>query len=102
MDAPTGILSAETPATAATKLVHGDFVAPYKLPVKRIKTHEDLATFQKSESMKTYLTFLEKCSAAATDKKVSETFPASPVRKFTLWQLLGEMDKHMIVVKCGY
>ena len=76
------VASAASPPTgvnAAPKLVHADFVHPYTQPVKRIKTHEDLARFQKSESMKTYLTFLEKCSAAATDMKVSDAFSSSPV-----------------------
>lgn len=56
------------------------FVSPYFQPVKRIKTPEDLAKFQKSNTMKVFIDFLEKCSTAVTDKKVSDDYPASPVR----------------------
>lgn len=68
----------------AVVLKHGAWVAPYKHPIKQIKTHDDLATFQKSKSMAVYLAFLEKCSQAVTGKKVSDHYPASPVRDFSL------------------
>lgn len=66
------------------------FVSPYFQPVKRIKTHDDLPKFQKSNTMKVYMDFLEKCSTAVTDKKVSDTYPSSPVREsaFLLFLIL--------------
>lgn len=66
--------------SATVVLPNVTFVSPYFQPVKRIKTHDDLPKFQKSNTMKVYMDFLEKCSTAVTDKKVSDEYPASPVR----------------------
>lgn len=66
--------------SATVVLPNVTFVSPYFQPIKRIKTHEDLAKFQKSKTMQVYLGFLEKCGAAVTDKKVSDGYPSSPVR----------------------
>jgi len=77
-------------------LPHAEFVPPYKQPVKMIKTHEDLATFQKSHALKSYMDFLEKCTTAVTGKKISDTYPASPVRSVFLLPLLpAQFHLHM-------
>lgn len=70
-----------SPAQSSTVVLpDATFVGSYCQPIKRIKTPEDLAKFQKSATMKTYMTFLEKCCTAVTDKKISDEYPASEVR----------------------
>jgi hypothetical protein len=80
-DPSSPTISSATYKPSAT-LNHAPFVTPYVQPLKMIKTHDDLAKFQKSNSMKVYVSFLERCSSAVTGKKVSDELPASPVRFF--------------------
>jgi hypothetical protein len=94
-----------TPGSSTSLVLQGDkpFEDPYKQPVKRIKTHDDLAIFQKSNTMKVYLSFLEKCSTAITDKKVSDVVPSSAVRSpFLFRKFCPSMTHFDNIYYCQY
>ena len=66
-----------TPHTA--DIYDKPMVSPYMVPVKRIKSQEDLELFLKSETLKGYLNFIEESSKAVVGLKISDQYPQSPV-----------------------